>query len=63
MSEVSDEQAGKPVLYARLNGNTLRAKWPGKRWHGAYLSIHEACDAAHKDGLESFLIDYVVEEN
>nr|BCF26817.1 hypothetical protein XF14B_47690 [Bradyrhizobium diazoefficiens] len=51
------------MLYARLNGNTLRAKWPGKRWHGAYLSIHEACDAAHKDGLESFLIDYVVEEN
>lgn len=61
MSE-SDEQAGKPVLYARLNGNTLRAKWPGKRWHGAYPDIYAACDAAHKDGLESFLIDYVTVE-
>lgn len=63
MSEASDEQARKPVLCARLNGNTLRAKWPGKRWHGAYKDIHAACDAAHQDGLESFLIDYVVEEN
>ena len=63
MSEASDEQTGKPVLCARLNGNTLRAKWPGKRWHGAYKDIHAACDEAHQDGLESFLIDYVVEEN
>jgi len=54
-----DEQAGKPVLSARLTGNTLRAKWPGKRWHGKYKDIHEACDAAHEDGLESFIIDYV----
>lgn len=59
----SDEQAGKPVLSARLNGNTLRAKWAGKRWHGAYKDIYAACDAAHQDGLESFIIDYVVEEN
>lgn len=55
----TDDQAGKPVLYARLNGNTLRAKWSGKRWHGKYKDIHEVCDAAHDDGLESFIIDYV----
>jgi hypothetical protein len=62
VSEDSDEQAGTPVLYARLNGNTIRAKWPGKRWHGAYKDIYVACDAAHSDGLESFVIDYVDEE-
>ncbi len=58
-----DDQAGKPVLSARLNGNTLRAKWPGKRWHGAYKDISAACDAAHADGLQSFVIDYVVTED
>jgi hypothetical protein len=63
MSDTAHEQAGKPVLSARLNGTTLRAKWPGKRWHGAYKDIHAACDAAHEDGLESFVIDYVDEEN
>ena len=63
VSDDSDDQAGKPVLQARLNGNTIRAKWPGKRWHGAYKDIHAACDAAHGDGLESFVIDYVEEEN
>lgn len=63
MSEVSDEQAGKPVLYARLNGRTLRAKWPGKRWHGQYEDIYAVCDAAHKDGLEAFIIDYVDKED
>jgi hypothetical protein len=60
MSE--DDQAGKPVLYARLNGNTLRAKWPGKRWHGAYPNIDAAAETAHQDGLASFVIDYVTEE-
>ncbi|SDK44390.1 hypothetical protein [Bradyrhizobium ottawaense] len=59
----TDEQAGKPVLHARLNGTTLRAKWPGKRWHGAYKNIDELCDAVHKDGLESFVIDYVDNED
>ena len=63
MSADSDEQAGKPVLYARLNGNTIRAKWPGKRWHGQYKSIHEACDAPHKDGLATLIIDYVDKED
>jgi hypothetical protein len=53
----------KPVLSARLNGTTLRAKWPGKRWHGRYDTIYEACDAAHADGLQSFVIDYVTEED
>jgi hypothetical protein len=62
VSEDSDDQTGKPVLTARLNGNTLRATWPGKRWHGAYTNIHAACDAAHEEGHESFVIDYVVEE-
>lgn len=55
--------AGKPVLSARLNGTTIRAKWPGKRWHGKYKDIYEVCDAAHADGLPSFVIDYVVEED
>jgi len=59
----SDSQAGKPVLSARLNGDTLRAKWPGKRWHGKYKDINEVCDAAHADGLASFVIDYVDEED
>jgi hypothetical protein len=59
----TDEQAGMPVLYARLNGSTLRAKWPGKRWHGAYKNIDALCDAVHKDGLESFVIDYVDSED
>ena len=59
----TDEQAGKPVLYARLNGTTLRAKWPGKRWHGAYPNIDALCDAVHKDGLEAFVIDYVDTED
>jgi hypothetical protein len=63
VSEGSDDQAGKTVLHARLNGDTIRAKWPGKRWHGAYKDIYAACDAAHGDGLESFVIDYVDEEN
>jgi hypothetical protein len=63
VSEGSDEQADKPVLSARLNGNTIQAKWPGKRWHGKYRDIHEACDAAHADGLASFIIDYVTEED
>jgi hypothetical protein len=58
-----DDQAGKPVLSARLNGTTIRAKWPGKRWHGKYKDINEACDAAHADGLASFVIDYVTEED
>jgi hypothetical protein len=57
------EQSDKPVLSARLNGNTIRAKWPGKRWHGKYRDIYEACDAAHADGLVSFGIDYVTEED
>jgi hypothetical protein len=51
------------VLYARLNGNTLRAKWPGKRWHGQYKNIDAVCDAAHEDGLASFIIDYVDKED
>jgi hypothetical protein len=63
MTDISDEQAGKPVLYARLNGNTLRAKWPGKRWHGQYKNIDAVCDAAHEDGLASFIIDYVDKED
>lgn len=63
MSDTVDDQAGKPVLYARLNGTTLRAKWPGKRWHGAYKSVDELCDAVHKDGLNAFVIDYVTEED
>ena len=63
VSEVSDDQADKPVLQARLNGNTIRAKWPGKRWHGAYQDIYAACDAAHSDGLESFVIDFVETED
>ncbi|WP_316196667.1 hypothetical protein [Bradyrhizobium sp. SZCCHNS3053] len=63
MSEISDEQAGKPVVSARLNGSTLRAKWQGKRWHGRYATIDEVCDAAHADGLEAFVIDYVDEED
>ena len=58
-----DDQACKPVLYARLNGNTLRAKWQGKRWHGTYKDISAVCDAAHADGLQSFVIDYVVTED
>jgi hypothetical protein len=63
MSEISEEQAGKPVLYARLNGTTIRAKWPGKRWHGQYKNIDAVCDAAHADGLASFIIDYVDTED
>jgi hypothetical protein len=63
VSEASDDQSGKPVLSARLNGTTIRAKWPGKRWHGKYKDIYEACDAAHDDGLKSFVIDYVTEED
>lgn len=64
MSEVSDEQAGKPVLSARLTPEgTLRAKWPGKRWHGKYKSIDQVCDAAHDDGLATFIIDYVDKED
>jgi hypothetical protein len=59
---IGDEQAGKPVLYARLDGTTLRAKWPGRRWHGKYKNIYEVCNAAHADGLDSFIIDYVTEE-
>jgi hypothetical protein len=58
-----DDQASKPVLSARLNGTTIRAKWPGKRWHGKYKDINKACDAAHADGLASFVIDYVTEED
>ncbi|MHC2552423.1 hypothetical protein [Bradyrhizobium elkanii] len=58
-----DDQTGKPVLCARLNGDTLRAKWPGKRWHGKYKNIDEVCDAAHDDGLASFVIDYVTKED
>lgn len=61
--DVEQRQAGMPVLQARLNGTTLRAKWPGKRWHGKYRDINEVCDAAHADELESFVIDYVVEED
>lgn len=53
----------KPTLYARLNGTTIRAKWPGKRWHGAYPNIHAAREAAMKDGLSKFVIDYVTEEH
>lgn len=60
---MSEEQSDKPTLYARLNGNSLRAKWPGKRWHGKYKNIDEVCDAAHDDGLERFIIDYVTEED
>jgi hypothetical protein len=63
VSEASDDQPAKPVLSARLNGTTIRAKWPGKRWHGKYNDIYEACDAAHDDGLDSFVIDYVTEED
>ncbi|MCA1379470.1 hypothetical protein I6F34_01375 [Bradyrhizobium sp. BRP05] len=51
------------MLQARLNGGTLRAKWPGKRWHGKYADIYEVCDAAHADGLASFVIDYVDKED
>jgi hypothetical protein len=63
VTDTSDEQAGKPVLQARLNGTTLRAKWPGKRWHGQYKNIDAVCDAAHEDGLASFIIDYVDKED
>jgi hypothetical protein len=63
VSEVSEEQAEKPVLSARLNGDTIRAKWPGKRWHGPYKDIYEVCDAARADGLASFIIDYVDRED
>lgn len=65
MSTVSgdSDRADKPVLQARLNGTTLRAKWPGKRWHGRYADIYEVCDAAHADGLASFVIDYVDKED
>jgi hypothetical protein len=64
MSELSNEQAGKPVLYARLTPEgTLRASWPGKRWHGKYKNIDAVCDAAHEDGLAAFIIDYVDKED
>ncbi len=59
---MSDE-ANMPVFKARLNGNTLRAAWPGKRWHGKYKDIDEATSAAIDDGLQPpFIIDYVEEE-
>ena len=63
MSEDSKEHVERPVLSARLNDGTIRAKWPGKRWHGRYKDIYEACDAAHADGLSSFVIDYVEKED
>jgi hypothetical protein len=54
--------AGKPVLLARLNGKTLRASWPGQRWHGAYKNIDDVCRAANAAGLGAFVIDYVIKE-
>lgn len=54
----------KPVFKARLNGETIRASWPGKRWHGKYKDIDEATKAAIDEGLQPpFDIDYVEEEN
>lgn len=52
----------KPTVQVRLNGRSYRAKWSGKRWHGTYPDIYAVSDAVHKDGIESFIIDYVDEE-
>jgi hypothetical protein len=51
------------VLYVRLNGKKLRARWPGKRWHGAYSSLDEIVKAAEKEGFEPpYNVEYVDEE-